>query len=141
MHEEKHKAALSEVEDSIGEAIKSPSLLNRQRLLMSAMSLGMQHLIELWLHKSKAIKPGATIKHEIFKSELKRLKERLVGMLTKQIDTLKNADKILEIARTIEINRDDIIYGSPLNNDQILREKINLFFELKKEIIKTVGEI
>src|SRR3989344_928738 len=125
MHEEKHKAALSEVEDSIGEAIKGPSLLNRQRLLMSAMSLGMQHLIELWLHKS----------------ELKRLKERFVGMLTKQIDTLKNADKILEIARTIEINREDIIYGAPLNNDQILREKINLFFELKKEIIKTVGEI
>ena len=141
MQEEKHKSALEEVETSIAEAIKNPSLLSRQRLLMSAMSLGMQHLIELWLHKSKAIKPGATIKHEIFKSEDKRLKERLTGMLTKQIDTLKNADIILEIARNIERNRDDIIYGSPLNSDLVLREKINLYFELKKAIKGAVGEI
>jgi len=132
---------LNEVEMSIEEAIKSPSLLARQRLLMSAMSLGMQHLIEMWLHKSKAIKPGAAIKHEIFKAEDRRLKERLAGTLTKQIGSLKNADKIIEIARNIERSRDDIIYGSPLNNDAVLREKISLFFELKKAIKDAVGEI
>ena len=142
MQEEKHQAALKEVENSIQEAIKDPKgLLDRQRLLMSAMSLGIQHLIEMWLHKSKAIKPGASIKHEFFKSEEKRLKVRLSGMLTKQIGSLKNAEKILEIARNIERNRDDIIYGAPLNNDSVLREKLDNFFELKKAVIEAVGEL
>ena len=108
---------------------------------MAAMSLGMQHLVEMWLHKSRAIKPGATIKHEFFKSEEKRLTIKLSGMLTKELKTLENSDKILNIAREIERNRDDIIYGAPLKNDSALREKINYFFELKKAIEETVGEL
>lgn len=131
---------MKEVNAYIDESIKK-SLLQRQRLIMAALSLGMQHVIEMWLHKSRAIKPGASVKHEIFKSEERRLKIKLAGTLTKDINSLKNADTILSIAREIERNRDDIIYGAPLQNDRVLREKIDAFFELKKAVKEAVGEI
>ncbi len=142
MQEEKHLAALTEVNTSIDEALKDPrGLLSRQRLLMAALSLGVQHIVELWLHKSGAIKPGATIKHEFFKAEEKRLLIRLSGMMTKQITSLKNADKILEFSREIERNRDDIIYGAPLKSDSVLREKLDYFIELKKSVKEAAGDI
>lgn len=142
MQDEKHLEALAEVNTSIEEAINDPKgLLKRQRLLMAALSLGMQHVIEMWLHKSKALKPGSCIKHEFFKSEEKRLKIRLAGMMTKKIDSLENAHKILYMAREIERNRDDIIYGAPLRTDAVLREKLDNFFELKKSVKESVGEI
>ncbi len=142
MQEEKHLAALMEVENSVDEALKDPrGLLSRQRLLMTALSLGMQHIVEMWLHKTGAIKPGTSIKHEFFKAEEKRLKTRLSGMLTKQITSLKNAESILNISREIERNRDDVIYGAPLKSDLILREKLDYFFELKKSVREAVGDI
>ncbi|MDI6722778.1 MAG: hypothetical protein QMD97_04415, partial [Candidatus Aenigmarchaeota archaeon] len=105
MQEEKHKSALKEVNAYIDESLKGELLL-RQRLLMTALSLGMQHVVELWLHKARAIKPGASVKHEFFKSGERGLKIKLTGMLTKDISTLKNADAILSIAREIESSRD-----------------------------------
>jgi len=142
MQEEKHRPALKEVRAYIEESLKNPKgLIPRQRLLMTALSLGMQHAVEMWLHKAGAIKPGASVKHEFFKSEERRLKIKLAGMLTKNISSLKNADSILSIAREIERSRDDIIYGVPLTSDRILREKIDLFFELKKAIKEAAGDI
>lgn len=141
MQEEKHVSALKEVNAYIDESLKNANLTQRQRLLMTALSLGMQHVVELWLHKARAIKPGASVKHEFFKSEERRLKLKLTGMLTKNISILKNADAILSIAREIERNRDDIVYGAPLPNDRALREKIDYFFELKKAIKEAVGDI
>ena len=140
MQEEKHVSALKEVNAYIDESL-AKGLLQRQRLLMAALSLGMQHVIELWLHKAGAIKPGALIKHEFFKSEERRLKLKLSGMLTKNISTLKNAAPILSIACEIERDRDDIIYGAPLPDDRILREKIDYFFELKKAVKEAVGDL
>lgn len=140
MQEEKHAEALKEVNAYINESLKL-NLLQRQRLLMTALSLGVQHLVEVWLHKSGAIKPGAQIKHEFFKSGEKNLRLKLSGMLTKDINGLKNSGKILSIARSIELDRDDIIYGSPLKHDKILREKIDNFFELKKSVKEVTGDI
>ena len=140
MQEEKHQAALKEIDSYIEECL-SKRLLDRQRLLMAALSIGMQHIIELWLHKAHAIKPGATVKHEFFKSEERKLKLRLAGMLTKNISSLRNADAILSIAREIERSRDDIIYGAPLPSDRILREKIDYFFELRKAVKEAVGDV
>src|SRR3989338_10426739 len=139
MQEEKHNDALREVEAYIDECLQG-NMLKRQRLLMAALSLGMQHIVEMWLHKARAIKPGATIKHEFFKSEERRLKLKLAGMLTKNINSLKNADAILSISHEIELNRDDIIYGAPLQNDRVLREKIDYFFELKKAVKDATGD-
>ncbi|MBI2971290.1 MAG: hypothetical protein HYY37_02625 [Candidatus Aenigmarchaeota archaeon] len=141
MQEEKHTAALQEVHTYIDESLKSGDLLHRQRLLMTALSLGMQHVVELWLHRSRAIKPGATVKHEFFKSEERKLTLKLAGMLTKNMNSLKNASAILSLAREIERNRDDIIYGAPLPNDRILREKIDYFLELKKAVKEAVGDV
>ena len=142
MQEEKHNAALKEVDDAIEDALSdTKGLLHRQRLLMAALSLGMQHVVEMWLHKSRAIKPGATVKHDYFKSEERRLKTRFSGLLTKDIGSLKGSSRIISLARSIENSRDDIIYGAPLTNDNILREKIDAFFELKKAVKETVGEI
>ncbi len=140
MQEEKHVSALKEVNDYIDESL-AKGLLQRQRLLMTALSLGMQHVVELWLHKAGAIKPGASVKHEFFKSEERKLKLKLSGMLTKNISSLKNAEPILSIAREIECNRDDIVYGAPLSGDIVLREKIDCFFELRKAVKEAVGEI
>ena len=142
MQEEKHIAALKEVREAIEESIRdSRGLLPRQRRLMAALSLGTQHIMEVWLHKAKAIKPGATIKHEWFSAEGHKLKIRMIGILTKDIKSLKNADRILEIACVIEHGRNDIVYGAPLRDDSVLREKIDLFLELKKEIESVMGEI
>ena len=139
MHEEKHAAALQEVNAYIDESLKSAVLLQRQRLLVMALSLGMQHIIELWLHKARAIQPGASVKHEFFKAEERRLALKLTGMLTKDVRSLRNADAIFSLAREIERNRDDIVYGAPLPRDKILREKIEYFFELKKAVRESVG--
>lgn len=140
MQEEKHIDALKEVNNYIDESLRG-NLLRRQRLLMTALSLGMQHVVELWLHKARAIKLGASVKHEFFKSEEMHLRIKLAGMLTKNMSSLKNSDAILSIAREIERNRDDIIYGAPLPNDRVLREKIDYFFELKKAVKEAVGDI
>ena len=139
MQEEKHQEALREVNTYIDESLRG-NLLLRQRLLMMALSLGMQHTVELWLHKAHAIKPGASVKHEFFKSEERKIKLKLSGMLTKNISGLKNSNAILSIAREIERNRDDIIYGAPLKNDNVLREKIDYFFELRKAVREAIGD-
>jgi hypothetical protein len=141
MQEAKHIAALNEVNEYIDESLKDPNgLLGRQRLLMTSLSLGMQHVVELWLHKSHAIKPGAIVKHDFFSSGERNLKIKLTGMLTKNIDSLQNSNTILAIAREIEQNRNDIIYGAPLESDKALREKLDHFFELKKAVKDVVGD-
>ncbi len=134
MQEGKHLPALAEVEAYIAESLKEPDLVPRQRLLMAAVSLGMQHLVELWLHHARALKPGAMVKHEFFKAGERRLLLRLAGALTKDIRALPDADAILALGREIERGRDDIIYGAPLPDDRPLREKLDLFFDLKRMV-------
>ena len=142
MHEEKHTAALVEVREAIEEALKDPrGLLPRQRRLMAALSLGMQHLVEIWLHKSGAIKPGACVKHDWFQAEERRLKLRLTGIMTKSLDRIGGAEKILALAREIESGRNDIVYGAPLGGDSLLREKLDCFLELKAAIEKETGDV
>ena len=108
---------------------------------MAALSIGMQHLIELWLHKSHAIKHGASVKHDWFAAEERRLKLRLIGLVTKDISKLGNFDRIIGLAREIERNRNDIVYGAPLSSDSSLREKIEAYLELKRIIKHSVGDI
>lgn len=142
MKEEKHIAALIEVRETIDEALKDPrGLLPRQRRLMAALALGIQHLVEIWLHRSGALKPGACIKHDWFQAEGRRLKLRLAGVVTKDINNLKSADRVLSLARTIETDRNDIMYGAPLSRDFVLREKLECLLELKKTIEEETGDV
>jgi len=142
MHESKHIAALVEVREAIDEALKDQrGLLPRQRRLMSMLSLGTQHLIEVWLHKNGAIKPGASVKHEWFKSEGRNLRMKLTGIVTKDVGKLVGSEKVLALAREVERDRNDIVYGAPLPNDRTLKEKIDAVLELKKAVEEATGEI
>ena len=53
-------------------------------------------------------------------------------MIERQI-ILKKMKEIIEIISKIEEKRDDIAYGAPAT-ENLLQEKINLFFKLKKII-------
>ncbi len=131
MQEEKHEDALKETEDTIKEALEG-DMLDYQRRLMFMLSLGIQHAIELYLHRLRAIKPGANVKHEWFKLGDRNARLRLSAIVTKRIDEIPNILEILSIAREIESDRNEIVYGAPLNDDEILRNKIDRFLEIKK---------
>ncbi len=142
MHEEKHRLALAEVREAIEEALQDPrGLLPRQRRLMAALSLGTQHLVELWLHHQRAIKPGALVKHEWFQAEPRRLKLQLAGTLTKPLDELTEADRIVALAREVERDRNSVVYGAPLVDSQVLQEKIDAFLELVKAVEQAGGRV
>ena len=123
--------ALKEVEDTIDEALKG-NLLDYQRRLMLMVSLGLQHLIELYFHRLHIIKPGAQVKHEWFKMGDKNATLRLSAVLTKKIDEIPNIMEIISVAREIEKERNEIVYGAPLKDDAVLRSKISEFLEIKK---------
>ncbi len=132
MREEKHQEVLKEMLDEIESASKDPEgLLRHQRRLAFSVSLGAATLIELYFHKLNIMKEGSRINHRWFKRKLSSIKEQLENQITSPIDTVKNINKIIEIAREIEVKRDDLAYGAPAGED-ILQEKINLFFKLKE---------
>ena len=131
MQEDKHVDALKEAEDTIEEALKG-NLLDYQRRVMFMISLGLQHAIELYFHRLRIIKPGAQVKHEWFKMGDKNVKLRLSAILTKKLDEIPNILEILSIAREIEKARNEIVYGAPLKDDEVLRNKIDEFLEIRK---------
>ncbi len=131
MNVEKHKESLQEVYDEISLAQQLPQGLRRhQRRLALMLSLGMCELIELYFHKLEVIKSGSRIKHDWFRQA--RIKEKVEQQIIAPIDSIKNIDRILELAVAIEKNRDDLAYGSPLNDEKMLQEKIVQFFEIKQ---------
>lgn len=131
---EKHIEALREVEITIKEALESGNILAYQRRLISMLSLGTQQLIEIYLHKLEVIKPGTQVKHEWFRMDRRNLRIRLSSILTTEIRKVPGLDEILEFAKVIEEDRNELIYGSPLDDDEILREKIDAFLEIKKMV-------
>jgi len=142
MIEERHIETLKEVHETIEESIKDPrGFLPRQRRLAAMLSLGSAHLVELYFHRLNAIKPGMQIKHDWLQSEIKNIKIHLIGFLTKNIDNLPQSEKILSLAHEIELKRNELVYGVALKNDLILKEKLNLFLELKKIIEEVIGEV
>ncbi|MBI4163109.1 MAG: hypothetical protein HY513_05485 [Candidatus Aenigmarchaeota archaeon] len=135
MQNSKNEDALKEVENTIEEALKG-DLLAYQRRIASMASLGVQHAIELYLHKLHIMKPGASLKHEWFKLNEKNIKLRLSAIITKKIEEIPQIFEILSIAREIEKDRNELIYGAPLKDDKMLRDKIDNFLEIKKLIME-----
>ncbi|HMF32643.1 MAG TPA: hypothetical protein VKK79_14565, partial [Candidatus Lokiarchaeia archaeon] len=111
-----------------------------QRRLAGMISLGVQQLVEIYFHKLHVIEPGSQIKHEWFNQSLRKLKLKLQPMVTVSIENLPGLDEILYIATQIELQRNEIVYGVPLDEDTALREKIDLFLELKKLVEELTGE-
>ena len=130
---EKHREVLKEVSDTIKDALENPEgMVYHQRRLMAMLSLGVSQLLETYFHKLNVIKPGTQIKHEWFKRSEDNILLRLSAVLTTAPRDIPGMDEILAFARRVESERDDIVYGSPLANDKKLREKIDLWLELKK---------
>lgn len=57
---------------------------------------------------------------------------KLNGYYVSPIENLEKIDSILDKAFNLEKERNEIAYGKPVSEDK-LKEKINLFLELKKE--------
>ncbi|MDI6721198.1 MAG: hypothetical protein QMD85_02315 [Candidatus Aenigmarchaeota archaeon] len=140
MQEEKHISAIKEVDRTVEDALKG-SILDHQRRLTSMISIGIQHLIELYFHRLHIIKPGAYVKHEWFRMSEKNTKLRLSSIITNDFDKIPQLAEILAIAREIEKDRNEILYGASLKDDAILRNKIDEFLEIKKIIEKETGEV
>lgn len=133
MRIDKHREALREVSDTIKDALDDPAgLMGHQRRLVAMLSLGMAHLVEIYFHKADVLKPGTQIKHEWFKMGEKNALMRLSAILTTDPGKIPKINEIMAYARNLEKDRDDIMYGSPLAGDNILKEKIDLWLELKK---------
>ncbi|MFH0836854.1 MAG: hypothetical protein V1870_01875 [Candidatus Aenigmatarchaeota archaeon] len=140
MQIEKHLVKLREVLDEIEAALKDKKgVISHQARLGSMISLGVVTLIELYFHKLSVIKEGSNIKHQWLK--ITDAKEILSKQITSPIDSIDMIDEILRIADKIEQKRNDITYGSPLNEESILLEQIKLFFEAKKIIENKTGEL
>ena|SRR3989344_1238254 len=132
MKKEKHEEILNEVLDEVESALNDKrGLLSHQRRLAFSLSLGAVNLIELYFHKLNIIKEGTKIDHTWFKRNEERVSEKLQNQITSQIGSINNIKEIINTAKQIEEKRDDLAYGAPASNE-ILQEKINLFFKLRK---------
>ena len=85
------------------------------------------------------MKEGSRIKHEWFKK--KSVKEILEKQIIKPIDNIEYIDKIISISKNIEERRNDLAYSSPVEEENILREEVNQYFEIKKIIEKGTGDL
>ncbi|MBI3036785.1 hypothetical protein HYY73_03485 [Candidatus Woesearchaeota archaeon] len=134
MKQERHEETLNEVLDEIETALKDArGLLTHQRRLAFSLSLGAVNLLELHFHKLGIIKEGSKINHTWFKKGKNNVLELLQNQITSPLNSLPDVEQIVELVIQIEEKRDDLAYGAPAT-EQILQEKINLFFELKKVV-------
>ncbi|MEA3458898.1 MAG: hypothetical protein U9R21_09520 [Candidatus Thermoplasmatota archaeon] len=136
---EKHIESLKEVIDEIQTALQDPQGLQvHQRRLAFMLSVGIADLLELYFHKLGIMKPGAKIKHNWLKRN--DIKERLERQISGDITKIEELDEIIEKCKTIERERNDIAYGLPLNDEIMLKQKIDEFLEIKEIIENMTGE-
>ncbi len=136
MREEKHLEALAEVKETIETAIQDPrGIIVHQRRLMSMISLGVQHLIELHLHRLNILKAGTQVKHDWFRLGKERVKLRLKAIITKPLQEIEDLDFIITLASEIEADRNELVYGAPAPEAK-LRRKIDLFLQLEELMAK-----
>ncbi len=132
MRKERHEEVLKEVLDEIGSALNDKGgLVSHQRRLAFSLSLGAVNLLELHFHILNIMKEGSMIDHSWFKRNRKNVLEKLGKQVTSPIDSIKDINEIVDIIRNIEERRDDLAYGAPATED-VLQNKINLFFKLKR---------
>ena len=140
MKMEKHVEILDEMENEISSALEDPKgLRSHQRRLAFMISLGTAELVEVYFHMLKIMKEGSRIKHGWFKK--KNIREILSNQIIKPIETVRNMEKILSITRVVEEKRNDLAYSSPVEEEEILKEEVNQYFEVKKLIEKEVGDL
>lgn len=134
MKRERHEETIKEVLDEIETALKDPrGLLAHQRRLAFSLSLGAVNLLELYFHKQGVIKEGSKINHTWFKKSKQNVIELLQKQITSPVTSIPDIEHAVELIIQIEEKRDDLAYGAPAT-EEIVQEKINLFFELKKVV-------
>lgn len=130
----KKLSILEEVLDEIETALQDQrGLIFHQRRIAFSLSLGAVELLESYLKRLNVFKIGAKINHLWLKKKKENVKMLISRSLTCQIDNVNKIDKLLELAYKIEEERNLQAYGKQVS-DNIIREKINLFFELKELI-------
>ncbi len=137
---EKHFEALKEVDETIEEALNSKNILSYQRRLSAMLSLGIQQLIEIYLHRLNVIRPGTQVKHEWFGIGERKLHQRLSAILTTEAKNIPRIREILILAKEIESDRNDILYGSPLSDESTIKGKIDAYLEVKRIIEEEHGQ-
>ncbi|MDY6788382.1 MAG: hypothetical protein SVV03_00295 [Candidatus Nanohaloarchaea archaeon] len=105
------------------------------------LSLGAVELLELYLHRIDLMKPGARLKHDWFKKKKERIKNKLKRQITGNLEDIPELDTPIDLVASIEDNRDDVAYGSPLKDDELLQECIDDFLELKELVESETGDI
>lgn len=127
----KKEEIIKEVLDEIEAASKDPrGIVAHQRRLALTLSLGATTLLELYFRKLNIWKEGSQLNHLWFRKKRDHLLEQLRNQIVSPIKTVPKIDEILNIIIKIEEKRDEIAYGSSVD-EKILQEKINLFFALQ----------
>ena len=132
MKKERHQEVLKEVLDEVESALNDVNgLIAHQRRLAFSLSLGAVNLLELYFHNLTIMKEGSAIDHTWFKRKKENVLEKLQKQITSPINSIKDIDIFVDIIRKIEEKRDDLAYGAPAT-EEVLQEKINLFFKLRE---------
>lgn len=131
---DKNKSIIDEVLDEIELSLKnSHGVYSHQRRLAFSLSIGAVTLIEEYLIKKKVFKSGAKINHLWFKKKRENAKKIISKQISCPIENLDKIDILLNLAYGIEKERNELAYGKPVS-DSILKNKIELFLNLKKEV-------
>ena len=131
---EKNEEAIKEVFDEIESSLKDPNgIILHQRRLAFSLSLGVVCLLENYLEKLNISKPGSKINHLWLKKKKENAKKLISNQIICPIENVNNINEILDIAYKIEKERNELAYGKPVH-EEVLKEKINLFLELKKRL-------
>ena len=127
---------IKEVLDEIESSLKDPNgIVSHQRRLAFSLSIGVVYLIEYYLKKENVFKSGGKINHLWLKKKKENVKKLLLNQIICNIKDVKNIDILLDLAFKIEKDRNEIAYGKPVS-EKLLKEKINLFLDLKNEVEK-----
>lgn len=132
---ETNKEIIEEALDEIESALKDPKgIIKHQRRLIFMVSLGAVALIESYLEEKDVLKSGGKINHRWLKKKGENAKKLIEKQIIKPINELK-IDNFLDIAYKLEEKRNQLAYGKRASEED-LKEKIDLFLNLKKEVEK-----
>ena len=123
-----HIEAYKEHKDTINWAIDR-GLEKSQRIIGLHISRGIVELLSAFLHKLNFIEGGFQINHRWFKSQ--RTSERFPNFTKKDI--------ILKKINQIELQSENLIYGSQKTKEQI-KSLLILFNETEKILLNLINE-
>ncbi|MBS3080275.1 hypothetical protein J4221_02290 [Candidatus Pacearchaeota archaeon] len=127
-HEKSYNEHRSNLKRLIEEGIE-----NNQRNIGYNISQGSVELFAIYLHRLRVLQgSGDMFNHRIFKN--KNLIERKIPF------EFKDKDKILELMKEIELDRNIVCYGKRKPIDKI-KNMINKFNEFRRLINKNLKEI